>query len=191
MQRVLARVFSHDNDMTAEWNAIWTDNVPFVGEFFSAMTVSTLLRCLALSLFAKRSSVHSRFYEFRRVVCRWFEWFSFIRSNMYSNVRISVDDDVQRLCRSCLSRDEKLIPLDKPYNHVVNTAYEYSEINERETIANLMMTCGNVKVIVNKCELQIRILNWIYSKSTDRAWRRTAAKCVHKMFHEHSSHFPV
>lgn len=53
-------------------------------------------------------------------------------------------DEVQQICRSCLCKGDKLIPLDVPYNDVVNTKYEY--VDECETIAKLMMACGNIQV---------------------------------------------
>lgn len=58
---------------------------------------------------------------------------------------LAVLDDVQRICRSCLCRGDKLIPLNVPYNDVINTKYEY--VDARETIGKLMMACGNVQVI--------------------------------------------
>lgn len=61
-----------------------------------------------------------------------------------SNARISASDDVRKICRSCLCRGDKLIPLDVPYNSVINAKYEY--VDARETIAKLMMACGNVQV---------------------------------------------
>lgn len=60
------------------------------------------------------------------------------------NSRVSVADDVRQICRSCMCKGDNLIPLDLSYNHVVNTKYDY--VGEGESIANLMMVCGNVKV---------------------------------------------
>lgn len=60
------------------------------------------------------------------------------------NTSAFATDDIQRICRSCLYKGDKLIPLNVPYNHVVNTKYDY--FDARETVGKLMMTCGNVQV---------------------------------------------
>lgn len=60
-------------------------------------------------------------------------------------------DDVHQVCRSCMYKGDKLIPLDVPYNHVVNKKYDC--VDAAETIGELMMACGNVQVSRFHCRI--------------------------------------
>lgn len=60
------------------------------------------------------------------------------------NARASGTYDDKRTCRSCLSKSDELIALDKPFNQIAKADREF--IDSRETVANVMMTCANIQV---------------------------------------------
>lgn len=110
------------------------------------------------------------------------------------NVQLISADDVHQICRSCLCKGDKLIPLDVPYNHVVNTKYDC--VNAAETIGELLMACGNIHVsrIYYKGQdsiLMQRCQRHFMTFIVDHGRRWAAAECVHKMFYEHSCHFRI
>lgn len=77
------------------------------------------------------------------------------------NIKASAASDVERICRSCLNKSDKLIPLDKPYKKKSVAKTEFIESNE--TIGRLMMKCADVRVSYNhgqlhKCQKQLGIL---------------------------------